>query len=88
MINGFVGEYRWLSNFWPCEITAKDGTVFGSVEAAYQATKTTDPETFKSFAGLSPSEAKKAGRKLTLRSDWDKIKIRVMERLAKLVKGE
>lgn len=34
-IRGFVGEYRWLSNFWACRIVSKTGLVFGSAEAAW-----------------------------------------------------
>lgn len=33
-INGFQGEYRFLSNFYPCQITFY-GLTFTSVEAAF-----------------------------------------------------
>jgi hypothetical protein len=35
----FQGEYRFLSNFWPCRLRTADGTVWPHVEAAYQAAK-------------------------------------------------
>jgi ribA/ribD-fused uncharacterized protein len=84
MISGFFGEYRWLSNFWPCEITAKDGTKFGSVEAAYQAAKCADADVFKTFARLSPAEAKRKGRSVRIRPDWDIVKVPVMRKLIAL----
>jgi len=38
IIEEFSGDYRFLSNFWPCEIKYK-GFVFPSTEHAYQAVK-------------------------------------------------
>jgi ribA/ribD-fused uncharacterized protein len=38
VVNEFQGEYRWLSNFWPCEVEF-EGVVYHSVENAYQAAK-------------------------------------------------
>lgn len=43
MISEFTGDYRFLSNFWPYDIPF-EGTVFPSVEHAYQAAKVTGPE--------------------------------------------
>jgi predicted NAD-dependent protein-ADP-ribosyltransferase YbiA (DUF1768 family) len=37
-IQGFFGEYRWLSNFWPVKIHFEEKT-YPSVEHAYQAAK-------------------------------------------------
>src|SRR5438094_4689505 len=37
-IGGFVEEYRWLSNFFPCRVEW-EGRVYGSAEAAYQSGK-------------------------------------------------
>jgi len=41
-ITSFQGEYRFLSNFWPCHIV-RDGLVYPSLEHAYAASKTDDP---------------------------------------------
>lgn len=77
MITEFQGEYRWLSNFAPCEITIF-GRKYKSTEAAYQAMKTIVPEERIPFEAMNAAQAKKAGRKLTLRTDWDAIKLDVM----------
>ena len=37
-IGGFVAEYRWLSNYFPCRVEW-EGRVYGSAEAAYQSGK-------------------------------------------------
>lgn len=84
MIKQFQGEYRWLSNFWvspmritihqfPISVTAK------TVEHLFQACKTLDEEQFKTVINCTtPSDAKRMGRTVTLRDDWDDIKIDVM----------
>ena len=37
-IGGFVAEYRWLSNYFPCRVEW-EGRVYGSAEAAYHSGK-------------------------------------------------
>ena len=69
-IRGFRGNYGFLSNFYPCQISY-NGFSFSSVEAAFQATKCADPSECVKFQYLSAAEAKKAGRRVSLRSDWD-----------------
>lgn len=59
-----------------------NGLEFPTVEHAYQAAKSNDPADWKHFAQLPrPGDAKRAGRYLTIRSDWDQIKLRVMTEL-------
>lgn len=78
-IKEFRGEYRWLSNFWPCKINF-EGLVFNSVEAAYVASKTKDIEIRKQVQKLSsPADCKRFGRKIKLRSDWNIVKLEMME---------
>lgn len=75
MIGKFNGKYDFLSNFYisPVEF---EGAQYPSVENAYQAAKETgDREKFKS---CSPSKAKKLGRKVNLRQDWEETKIEIM----------
>jgi ribA/ribD-fused uncharacterized protein len=79
-IDKFSGEYRWLSNFWPCSIEY-EGIVYPSVENAYQAAKTTDLEIRQEFVFMSPFVAKEEGRKLRIRLDWERIKVQTMFRL-------
>lgn len=82
-INSFTGDYRFLSNFYPCQVEL-DGRTYPSTEHAYQAAKTLKLDERKPFY-KSPlptaGEAKKLGRKLTLRSDWEGVKLSVMEGL-------
>jgi ribA/ribD-fused uncharacterized protein len=42
-VHGFFKEYRFLSNFYPASFTDKDGMVWTSSEAYYQAHKLPDP---------------------------------------------
>lgn len=82
MINDFRGEHFFLSNFYQAPITY-DGLNYGSTEAAFQAQKTTDMNERVRFQFMTPAEAKRAGRKLKLRPDWDEIKDRVMYEVCK-----
>jgi ribA/ribD-fused uncharacterized protein len=82
-ISSFSFEYRFLSNFYPCQVEL-DGVIYSSVEHAYQAAKTLNMEERKPFhqtPAISAAESKKLGRKLTLRPDWDDVKLQVMEDL-------
>lgn len=78
MISGFSGEYRFLSNFYPIEIT-KDGIVYPSAEHAYQAAKT-DVMSSKQWiaSSKSPGESKRRGRTLMIVNNWDDIKVNSM----------
>lgn len=78
-ISGFFGEYRFLSNFWPCAITIV-GIPYNSVEAAYQASKSSLIGVRRKFSQLMPKEAKGYGRKIVIMDGWnDMIKISSME---------
>src|SRR4051812_10242680 len=82
MISSFRDKYRFLSNFYICEIEL-DGKIYHSVEHAYQASKT-DDDTYRSIlreshvtAGLS----KKIAKNFPLRKDWEEVKLKIMEDL-------
>ena len=78
MISSFRGEYAFLSNFYQCEVEFA-GLKYHSSEAAYQACKTLDEsERFKLTRLWEARRAKNLGRKLTLRSDWNDVKIGFM----------
>ena len=80
MIGPFTNEYSFLSNFWLCP-TEFEGTVYPSVESAYQAAKTLDLEVRRLvFSQAYPAFAKREGRKLELREDWEDVKRDVMLR--------
>ena len=83
MIKEFQGENRFLSNFHPCRIDW-EGIVYSSVEHAYQASKTLDRKERFRISGLStPGKAKRAGSRLTIRPDWESVKISIMESLVR-----
>lgn len=81
-INSFSGEYRFLSNFYSCSIKFEDEW-YTSSEHAYQAAKTLDLEVRRDFqrTGLCPATAKKMGKILMLREDWEQVKLAVMSEL-------
>ena len=81
MISEFHGKYRFLSNFWYASVVL-DGVMYPTVEHAFQAAKTLDlAERKRVHACTSPSDAKRAGRTVTLRDDWEDVKVGVMHNL-------
>lgn len=80
-IRGFFKEYEFMSNFYPSEITY-EGLTYRTVEHAFQAAKTKD-ERLRIWIKVqkTPSLAKKEGRNVQLRSDWEQIKYDVMKEL-------
>lgn len=78
MITDFSGPYRWLSNFSPSNITAGDNT-YPTMEHYFQAHKSRSRSFRAEVARAeSPGEAKRLGRGVVLRPDWESIKIDVM----------
>lgn len=78
MITSFQGRYSWLSNFHMVSVLY-EGIMYPSAEHAYQAAKSTNESTRLWVSSLaSPSEAKKAGRTILIRPDWDDVKLDVM----------
>ena len=82
MIKEFKGENRFLSNFYMAPVTY-NGLTYTNSEAAFHAQKTLDENIRKEFITLNPSEAKKKGRILKLRSDWERVKFIVMYDIVK-----
>ena len=76
-ISEFRGEYYFLSNFYSAPVTY-NGMCF---EAAFQAAKC--PERMTEFCRLNPSEAKRLGRRVKLRGDWEAVKDTVMYEICK-----
>lgn len=75
IIDSFSGEYRWLSNFWIHD------TVNGlSVEHLYQAAKATTMDDYLNvLACRTPGAAKRMGKEIVCRSDWDDVRLTLME---------
>ena len=79
-ISEFRGEYYFLSNFYSAPVTY-NGMCFENNEAAFQAAKC--PERMTEFCRLNPSEAKRLGRRVELRGDWEAVKDTVMYEICK-----
>lgn len=83
MNNSIVSEFRGLwacySNFFPAPITVRD-KVFPTVEHAYHAYKSLRPQD-QEWVRMAPTprEAKKRGRQVVLRDDFDMVKIPFMK---------
>lgn len=76
-IESFRGPYAIFSNFTMAPVKY-EGMSFLSVESAFQAAKTTDLNERAKFIPLDSSAAKKLGRRVLLRDDWEQIKENVM----------
>jgi N-glycosidase YbiA len=77
-INSFSGKFEFLSNFSPHPVFIED-IRFPTAEHAFQAMKTTDPGARQLIARLpTPGKAKRVGRQIDLRPDWEDIKLEVM----------
>ena len=78
---GFDNDFRFLSNFYPSPVGYL-GKVYPSVEHAYQAAKTPIASERKAIRDeKSAGRAKRMGRKVTLRKDWENVKLDVMRSL-------
>jgi hypothetical protein len=80
IISSFTNEagYGFLSNFHPSTIYV-DGKSYKTCEHAYQAHKTLD-ENIRDIIrrAATPAEAKKLGRCIQIRPDWDSVKLELM----------
>lgn len=79
--NSKTRETAFLSNFYAA-LVEYEGLRYPSVEHAYQAAKTLDPESRLAIAQApSAVEARRLGKRARLRADWDSIKVGVMREL-------
>ena len=76
-ITEFQGQYRFLSNFY-MEPIEYDGLIFSCNEAAFQAMKSLDRAKRAEFATLDAYQAKRKGRNIKLRKDWESVKDDIM----------
>lgn len=79
-ITEFRGAYAFLSNFYQAPVYYQ-GYLYANNEAAYQAQKTTSPKIKLLFClprMKNPAEAKKLGRQIKIRYDWERIKYSCM----------
>lgn len=81
-IDRFAGEYSWLSNFHPSPVRWDGGDWYPTAEHAYQAAKclnSTAADIIRLAA--TPGEAKRLGRGVKLRPDWEEVKIGIMREI-------
>lgn len=80
-IEDFTGDYRWLSNFHMVDVTFDD-EAYRSTEHAYQAAKTFLPAERRAIRDAETcGKAKRLGQKVSLRPDWEDVKIDIMRDL-------
>ena len=77
-IESFQGKHRFLSNFWPARVKLDD-VEYPTVENAYQAAKTLSGRHV--FLSCRAGDAKRLGRGVTLRPDWEAVKVETMRGL-------
>lgn len=81
MIYQFKGQYRFLSNFFECQVC-----VFGyrhpTAEHAFQSHKATTLDWQERIRqAVSPQEAKRLGRYAPLKGDWEEVRTDVMSKV-------
>lgn len=78
MITEFDGKYAFLSNFFYAPFVY-DGIIYPTNEHFFQAMKTLDQEKRKQIAeAKTPGAAKRMGRQVQLREDWEEVKYTAM----------
>jgi ribA/ribD-fused uncharacterized protein len=80
MIESFNEENGFLSNFSLVNVTYNNIS-FPSVENAYQAAKCKYTEDMNEFVNISSGKAKRKGKLVAIRDDWEDVKISIMEDL-------
>lgn len=91
IIHGFSSnKHEFLSNFYACRMEFSndidpDGRYYPTLEHAYQAAKATNVDDMKFvYWADTPADAKRRGRIIPVRKDWEKIKDDVMLKLLRI----
>lgn len=81
MIDIFLNDNFYLSNFYESPVQM-DGYIYATVEHAFQAAKTMYLDERKQISECStPGKAKRLGRTVHMREDWESIKYDTMRSL-------
>ena len=80
MIKYFKGENEFLSNAYSIPVLY-NGIWYANAESAFQAQKCASAELRHLFADLDAVTAKKLGREMQLRDDWDDVKDNIMKEI-------
>jgi ribA/ribD-fused uncharacterized protein len=79
-IKQFNGGYNFLSNFYPSPIRI-DGVSWSTVEHYYQAMKSKDAKWQDKVRDAdAPRDARRMGRRVKIRDDWEYVKDSIMEK--------
>lgn len=79
----FKGDYAFLSNDYPADVTY-EGIAYPCAASAFLASKFADPEQKKAIAQMPPEKAKQRYSAIPGRSDWQKCQTAVMEEVVSL----
>ena len=74
----FRGKYAFLSNMHSVDFEW-DGRIYHSSEAAFQSAKSLNPAERDRFSAMNGVTAKREGKKVNLRYDWEDVKDEIME---------
>ena len=69
-----------LTNMYNAKVTI-NGRTFDNAEAAFQSFKTTSKLSRNRFVGIDGYSAKRLGRELPLRGDWETVKVQIMKKV-------
>ena len=81
-ITSFRGEFAFLSNMHSVPVEW-DGRTYQNSEAAFQSAKALEPEERNAFCSLNGVSAKRQGKKVLLRRDWEDVKDEIMEEVVR-----
>jgi hypothetical protein len=80
-ITSFRGEYSFLSNFYSMPVEVR-GETYPTVEHAFQASKTNvEADRVMIQYASTPADAKRIGRRVTIKPGWDAIRVNIMHRI-------
>ena len=78
----FRGKYQFLSNIYKASFEW-DGRSYKNSEAAFQSAKSLDPAVREEFSEMTGVVAKREGKKVLLRRDWEEVKDSIMEEVVR-----
>lgn len=78
----FRGKFGFLSNMHATAFEW-DGRTYRNSEAAFQSAKSLDPAVRDEFSEMTGAVAKREGKKVRLRGDWESVKDEIMEEVVR-----
>ena len=76
----FRDSFWFLSNMYPHPVMF-EGVTYPCAEAAFQAAKCANAAERAAFESLNGFNARKLGRTVTLRADWDEVRVDIMREI-------